>query len=422
MEVFSKDRCNIKDGVGYVFFDEAGDLTQVRVKETLDQLAVRFCRKVYVVIGDGVTKIGDNAFRNRLNLYSVYISNSVTTIGKFAFHFCQNLVEIELSDNITEIAEGTFLGCKSIKAIYIPEKVSYIDRTAFNFCQGLETIIVDRYNKAYKAIGGNLYTRDKKMLVLYATGKKDISFAVPDGVEKINDFAFFRGGNLKEILLPPGLLSIGASAFSDCRDLECIELPEGVEEIGMGAFSMCGKLASIRVPASVTAIGNGAFSSCELLECVIIDEGNKSYKTIDGSLYTKDGKTFVQYFGKKTSFLIPEGVQTIGGGAFYCCKNLVSVKIPKGVITIGKEAFSKCEALERIELPKGVTSVGEMAFCDCESLEYITIPKSVVNMGKHQFSYCCLLEIHAEAKAEPTTWDKEWNCFDRPVIWGYKID
>ena len=75
-----------------------------------------------------------------------------------------------------------------------------------------------------------------------------------------------------------------------------------------------------------------------------MDENNLNYKSIDGNLYSKDGKTLIQYaIGKTaTSFVIPDSVTTIGDGAFRYCNSLTNVTIGDSVTTIGEGAFSCC--------------------------------------------------------------------------------
>ncbi|MBR4067265.1 MAG: leucine-rich repeat domain-containing protein [Clostridia bacterium] len=58
----------------------------------------------------------------------------------------------------------------------------------------------------------------------------------------------------------------------------------------------------------------------------------------------------------------PDGVTSIGDGAFYCCTSLQSISIPDSVISIGNKAFNGCYSLEGITIPASVTSIGEDAF------------------------------------------------------------
>lgn len=69
-----------------------------------------------VVIPDGVTSIGDNAFWNCTSLSSVTIPSSVTNIGESAFSYCTNLASIIIPNSIIWIGNGAFEGCKSLKS------------------------------------------------------------------------------------------------------------------------------------------------------------------------------------------------------------------------------------------------------------------------------------------------------------------
>ena len=89
-----------------------------------------------------------------------------------------------------------------------------------------------------------------------------------------------------------------------------------------------------------------------------------------------------------TSIAIPEGVTSIGEGAFYYCSDLTSITIPKGITSIGYGTFRHCSSLTSITIPEGVTSIGEKAFDDCEGLTSITIPEGVTSIGDRAFSYC----------------------------------
>lgn len=131
----------------------------------------------------------------------------------------------------------------------------------------------------------------------------------------------FKGGsgtnananvNITEIVIPNTVVSIGDNAFWYCKSLQIITIPESVESIGKSAFGCCYALTDINV-----------------------EQGNSYYSSINGNLYSKDGKTLIQYaIGKAdTSFVIPDGVTTIGTYAFYSSKNLLKVTIP---VSVGK--------------------------------------------------------------------------------------
>ena len=92
-----------------------------------------------------------------------------------------------------------------------------------------------------------------------------------------------------------------------------------------------------------------------------------------------------------TEAVIPSCVTTIGGGAFYECTSLSSIKLPAGVTTIGNWAFHGCTSLSSITLPDGLTTIGNGAFYGCSSLSSITLPDGVTTIEDSAFSQCTSL-------------------------------
>ena len=86
-------------------------------------------------------------------------------------------------------------------------------------------------------------------------------------------------------------------------------------------------------------------------------------------------------YAKESDFVIENGVliEYQGSGG--------DVVIPDGVISIGDGAFAYCGSLKSVTIPDSVTSIGEWAFYNCNSLESVTIPDSVTNIGDHAFEF-----------------------------------
>ena len=95
-----------------------------------------------VLIKDGVTNIGDNAFRYCDALTSIEIPNSVTSIGNYAFYYCTSLTSIEIPNSVTSIGYQAFSSCSGLTSIEIPNSVTSIGESAFLNCRNLSSITI----------------------------------------------------------------------------------------------------------------------------------------------------------------------------------------------------------------------------------------------------------------------------------------
>ena len=303
-----------------------------------------------VTIPDTVTSIGNHAFEGCTSLTSVTIPDSVTYIGYEAFYNCANLTSVTIGTGVTSIGSYAFSSCTSLTSVTIPDSVTSIGGYAFNGCTSLASIDVDPDNAYYKSIDGNLYNKDGKILIRYAPGKTDTTFSIPDGVTSISDYA-----------------------FDECTSLTSVTIPDSFTSISNYAFYGCTNLASVTIPDSITSISDYVFDKCTSLASIDVDPDNAYYKSIDGNLYNKDGKTLIRYAPGKTdtTFSIPDGVTSIRYKAFSGCTNLASVTIPDSFTSIGSSAFSNCSSLASVVIPDSVTSIGYEAFYGCSSLTTI---------------------------------------------------
>ncbi len=255
-----------------------------------------------VVIQDGVTSVGANAFYYCTELESVTIRGK-TDLHEMAFLHCEALQSVSM-EQCTAIGNYAFLNCKSLTEIHIPASVKTIGEQAFRGCTALRTITVAEGSTTYRAQGNVLLSKDGTKL-LVAGAALDAQYSVPSGVTQI-----------------------AAYAFSACAALQSITLPEGVTNVLEGTFYGCAALRSVTLPEGLLSIGDTAFYGCKTL----------------------------------SELTFPGLLKSIGYAAFYGCRALRELSIPASVAEIGAEAFCGCDGVQTIRFAGEAPTIGEDAF------------------------------------------------------------
>ena len=139
----------------------------------------------------------------------VVIKEGITGIGDNAFDFCKRLESVVIPDSVTYIGNGAFADCQRLEVVTIPGSVTYIGDRAFFDCYGLTSV------------------------------------TIPESVTYIGKEAFYSCFGLKAVTIPDSVTYIGRRAFSDCVSLAQIDIPSSVTYIGDEAFLYCDSLMDI---------------------------------------------------------------------------------------------------------------------------------------------------------------------------------
>ncbi|MDD4637074.1 MAG: leucine-rich repeat domain-containing protein, partial [Bacteroidales bacterium] len=221
-------------------------------------------------------------------------------LGSYMFYGCESLTSVVLPNNITEIPYNLFYYCRRLTSVTLPKNLTIIRSFAFEGCSNLASV------------------------------------TFPETLERIELSAFSYCKGLTSLVLPTKLTTILACAFRGCTGLTSLVIPNNVTRIEPNAFIDCTGLSSVTIPDQNLGVSNGytpfllVFTECVGMKEIHVYPTNLKYTSVDGILFSKDGKTLIAYpMGRSDEYMIPEGVTSIGEKAFEGCAGLTSVNIPK---------------------------------------------------------------------------------------------
>ena len=210
-------------------------------------------------------------YNDRYKIKEVIIKDGMTNIGQLAFRSCDRLNSIKIPNSVTSIGYGTFLDCSSLTSIAIPNSVESIGDCAFEYCSSLTSI------------------------------------TIPNSVTNIGNWAFYGCSGLTSVTIPNSVRKIRYKAFYGCSSLTSIAIPNSVESIDDGAFYDCKGLTSITFErTTVPWFGEGVFDGVDKSIPVYVPSSSvDEYKKALGgyfeetsiqpiTIYLTDGEAYTQ--------------------------------------------------------------------------------------------------------------------------------
>ena len=277
----------------------------------------------------------------------------VVAISDGAFNYWYRIPEIVIPEGVESIGTNAFHWCFALRKVVLPSTLTYIGENAFDGIDGLNVVeshISDPqdinsfifYGDSYSnPVTGELEVESTLATLYVPVGSKSKYEALPGWKQ----FRKIEEGEQKEAKVGDMTYwypSAGSSAILIHYD---------------SSFSYDDyKLIGITVPASVNIEG-------------------KTYQV------TNIGTSAFSNAGEFASLLLPEGIETIGTGAFYGLF-IPDIILPSTLKVIGYGAF-KASSIKSLIVPEGVESIYFEAFSHMRNLAILELPNSLKHIGLH---------------------------------------
>lgn len=472
--------------IGAYAFCGCSDLKSIEIPDNVSEIQVAAfddCSNLTVIhIPAGVDKIALGVFMGCSNLNSITIDsanrsyespgNANAIIDKGTMTLLEGSNNTVIPEGVKRIWQNAFAERIHLKSITIPASVTSIVRMPFSDCDSLEEIKVDADNAIFDSRNNcNAIIESATNTLIAGCGKT----VIPEGIETIGDSAFERVKTLTHVTIPKSVTEIRGYAFERCENLSTVNLQKGIQTIGYGAFTECVGLTNLifcgtkadwqavtidedgreelesvlkyhelvkkeKVPATCGKDGSEEYWTCSICDQVYLSAdmtqnpqeltapiaipatGNHSWDNgvvTEKATTAKEGiKTYTCTVCKATktekiaklkptnSSTVKKGTKVTIKGYKYTVKNssevtftgvknkkaskisiptTVKIKNKKYKVTAMSEKSLKGVKAKTIIVGNNVQTIGNSAMENCKQLTKVTLGKNVKKIGKNVF-------------------------------------
>ena len=350
--------------------------------ETIGDRAFARTALEHITLPRSLTMTGLETFSDMAKLRSVHVGPNVVAQGLFAAFARTPLlesIEVDAANPNYQSLDGVLYTKGLTHLATYPEAKNAGGR--YSVAEGTSTIDEGAFASARIAsvtLPSTLRRVEKAAFV----SSQVTSLTLPDGFESMDNMAFWYMPKLERVDLG-GTTAVSDSAFRydkaltevnfrpDLGRLAAVEdyafedapiasaaLPDSVTSVGKFAFSGNSSLTRLHLGSGLTSIGEGAFVGATSLATLSIAPANPVYSVNGGVLYQKS------IGGKILVLSLPTNGAT-------------EYTVLDGTVALADYAFSNNTSLRRVVLPEGLTTIGYGAFDGCNNLTDIVIPDSV---------------------------------------------
>ena len=380
-----------------------------------------------LVIEDGITSIGNNAFAGCEELNSVtFPASGFTSIGDYAFSGAK-VKYPNLPRTLTYLGTGAFAGSQA-KSVSIPASLKKISDYAFEGCNQLDGVSIF---EGVEEIGESAFD-----------GCAFTDIAIPSTVKTIGACAFMSNTDLESVYISTGVKTIGDAAFQGCTGLKKVGIGGNSKPtLGDAVFTKDDgttllDIEAFYVPYGVNYDGWGGFDSGKFETDMLgtwtnsggseLGSGNWRFDILEGRLTVSGtGQLNVApwnnepainpivyqdyehpgFWGGIKSAVFLSGITSLENLACGMQINCASVTLPNTLKTITNSALEEC-AFTSIDLPEGLETIDMYAFFGSK-LTSVVIPSTVTKLGYSAFLYNEDLAVVTMLPTTPPTLEPE---------------
>lgn len=363
-----------------------------------------------VIVEDGITGIGTDAFSYLALNGTITFNENVTYYGSGVYSYCPLITTVDFTNfkpkNVSDywipghemltgsaVPYGFFDKDKSLNTcivdgktytgeLALPERIDTICTAAFRGT-GFDTINFDNGLKDIKEVGPYGMSNLANIDTFTYPGNVDFySGESPNGNKTSS--VVLTGSSIKKLIIQKDVKELPDAFAYQLKALEEVIFEGEIESIGSNAFGGCEKLESVEL-GKVKSMGNGVFINCPSLKSLKI-EGDENLVLSSNT---------VASWGTNWPGAAPLETFELGAGTINFNLNgkkdtLKEVKLGDGVKDIPDYFLSGCTKLETLEIGNGITKIGNHAFQQT-NITSIAIPDSVTVIGKQAFNRCTSL-------------------------------
>ena len=336
-----------------------------------------------IVIGEGVTRIGDYAFGTQSyesKVRSLQLPSTLKSIGAGAFRDNVNIQSLVIPEGVESVGPSAFARCFYINTLTLPSTLRSIGNEAF-------------FNLSISEL------------------------VIPDGIATIPSSAFASCQKLRRVTVPASVTRFESNAFDNCTGVDEVNYlgaraedwaqlsfgnmhanplaVGGTYQSGRGYTSPRAKLYVNGSPVTALRMtaADGSISPYAFIKCT-----NAFTLTMDAGYSGSIGEYAFFACVNLTDVHLAEGVSSIGGYAFNTCSGIDEIHIPDSVVSIGPNAFESCyrysdgggyAGLSAVTLGRGLGTIGQQAFYNCNALQQISFLGKGPSIGANAFLYVC---------------------------------